>query len=327
MAAQPCITIIGTGLVGASLGMAILSSRGSEIEVLGHDRDHGQANLARRMGAVSKVDRNLISAASKADMLILAIPALEIRETLELIANDLKAGCVVHDTASVKAPVLQWADELLPPEVSYVGGDPILFGDEAGIESARADLFAQKQYCITPSSRASSEAVRLVTDLVAMTGAIPHYIDPYEHDGLIGGTDHLADMVAIAFLHVLHAAQDGQELPRRGGATFGRVAALSMPHADPSEYRGRALYNRDNLLRWMDGMQAELSQFHALIERGDSGAIEDYYAIEMENRLMWLRDRASQSWGDMPEQADIPTSGEFLSEMLFGGLARRRREE
>ena len=325
MAAQPCITIIGTGLVGASLGMAILSSRGSEIEVLGHDRDHGQANLARRMGAVSKVDRNLISAASKADMLILAIPALEIRETLELIANDLKAGCVVHDTASVKAPVLQWADELLPPEVSYVGGDPILFGDEAGIESARADLFAQKQYCITPSSRASSEAVRLVTDLVAMTGAIPHYIDPYEHDGLVGATEQLAGVLAVTFLRSLASSGGWRDMRRMAGETFDRVTCFTVD--DPTEYKGHALLNKDNLIRWIDTVQAELSQCRALVDRGDGPAIQDYYEIERENRLMWLRDRAAQNWGDMPEGTDIPTSGEFISEMLFGGLARRRRED
>ena len=92
MAQKPCITIVGTGLIGASLGMAILRARDKELDVLGHDIDFGQAGLARRMGAVTKVERNLISACAKADMLILAIPASGIRETLELVANDLKDG-------------------------------------------------------------------------------------------------------------------------------------------------------------------------------------------------------------------------------------------
>ncbi len=325
MASKPCITIVGTGLIGASLGMAIVKARGNEIDVLGHDIDPGQAGLARRMGAVTKVDRNLISACSKADMLILAIPALAIRETLELVANDLKSGCVVTDTASVKVSVLKWADELLPPEVSYVGGDPILFGDEAGIESARADLFAKVQYCITPSSRASEEAVRLVTDLVAMTGAIPHFIDPYEHDGLVGATEHLADILSAVFLHALTTSGGWRDMRRMCGATFDRVTCFSG--ADASEYRGRALLNKENVLRWIDSVQGELSTFRALVERDQGDAIEAYYATEMDNRLRWLQDRASQNWGDMPEKTDIPTSGEFMSEMLFGGLGRRRRQD
>jgi prephenate dehydrogenase len=325
MASRPCITIVGTGLIGASLGMAILKARGKELDVLGHDIDHAQAGLARRMGAVTHVERNLISACAKADMLILAIPARAIRETLELVANDLKSGCVVTDTASVKVPVLQWADELLPSQVSYVGGDPILFGDEAGIESARADLFAAAQYCITPSTRASSEAVKLVTDLVAMAGAIPHFIDPYEHDGLIGATEHLADILAVTFLHTVTSSAGWRDMRRMCGATFDRVTCFS--NADPAEYSGRALLNRDNALRWIDALQGALSQFRMLVDRGDREAIEAYYGVEMQNRLQWLQDRAAQNWGDMPEKTDIPTSGEFLSEMFFGGLARRRRDE
>jgi prephenate dehydrogenase len=275
------------------------------------------------MGAVTKVDRNLISACSKADMLIFAIPANGIRETLELVANDLKSGCVVTDTASVKVPVLQWADELLPPEVSFVGGDPILFGDDAGIDMARADLFADKQYCITPSTRASSEAVKLVTDLVAMAGAIPHFIDPYEHDVLIGATEHLADVLAATFLRTLISSERWHDMRRMCGATFERVTNFSME--DTLEYRDRALLNQGNVLRWIDNLQRELSEFRRLVERQDGEAIAEYYQIEMENRLQWLQDWSSQNWGDMPEKTEIPTAGEFMGEMFFGGLARRRR--
>ena len=323
MATRPCITIVGTGLIGSSLGMAILRSRGNEIDVLGHDIDPAQAGLAKRMGAVTKVDRNLISACAKADMLILATPARAIRETLELVANDLKAGCVVTDTASVKVPVLQWADELLPPEVSFIGGDPILFGDEAGIESARADLFTDRQYCITPSPRATEEAVRLVTDLIAMAGAIPHYIDPYEHDGLIGATEHLADIASVVLLRTLTTSGGWRDMRRMCGATFDRVTCFSS--TDPLEYSGRALLNKENLLRWIDNLQAELSSFRMLVEREDDQAIQVYYQTEMENRLQWLQDQASQNWGNMPEKTEIPTAGEFMSEMFLGGLGRRKR--
>ena len=269
MATRPCITIVGTGLIGSSLGMAILRSRGNEIDVLGHDIDPAQAGLAKRMGAVTKVDRNLISACAKADMLILATPARAIRETLELVANDLKAGCVVTDTASVKVPVLQWADELLPPEVSFIGGDPILFGDDAGIESARADLFKDRQYCITPSPRATEEAVRLVTDLIAMVGAIPHYIDPYEHDGLIGATEHLADIAAVVLLRTLTTSGGWRDMRRMCGATFDRVTCFS--NTDPLEYSGRALLNKENVLRWIDNLQGELSNFRMMVEKELTG--------------------------------------------------------
>jgi prephenate dehydrogenase len=325
MASRPCITIVGTGLIGTSIGMAILSARGRDIDVLGHDQDFAQARLSQRMGALTGAERNLVSACAKADLIILATPVDAIQETLQYIAHDLKSGCVITDTGSLKVPVLKWADEYLPDDVSFVGGDPILFGDDAGIESARSDLFKGQLYCLTPSMRASSESVKLATDLVAMLGAIPHFIDPHEHDGLIGGTEHLADVLAATLLGTLSSSGGWRDMRRLCGATFDRVTCFSM--ADPAEYRGRALLNRENILRWIDGFQRELAEFRLMIERDDAGAIEAYYQDQMDERLLWLQDRSTQNWGDMPERTEIPSAGEFMSQMFFGGLGRRRPRE
>jgi prephenate dehydrogenase len=325
MASSPCITIVGTGLIGTSLGLAIQEARGKEIEVVGHDKDMGQARLAQRMGGVSRVERNLIAACAQADMIILATPASAMRETLALIANDLKQGCVITDTASVKAPVLKWADEYLPAGVDYVGGDPILFGDEAGIEAAREDLLKGVLYAVAPSTRASADGLRLVTDLIGLVGAIPHFIDPYEHDGLIGGTEHIADVLAVVLLSTLSSSGGWRDMRRLCGSTFDRVTCFSQ--ADASEYSGRALLNQGNLLRWIDAFSHELDAFRRMVQRGDAAAIEGYYQAEMETRLQWLRDRATQNWGDVPEKTELPTSGEMFSQMLLGGLGRRRERE
>jgi len=325
MATRPCITIVGTGLIGTSMGMAIIGSRGKEIDVIGHDIDHAQARLAQRMGGVHRAERNLISACSKADLIVLATPASAIRETLQFIRDDLKSGCVITDVAAVKVPILEWAAEILPNDVSYVSGDPILFGDEAGIESARADLFKGAYYAIVPSFKASSESIKLVTDLVAMLGAIPHFIDPHEHDGLIGGTEHLADVVAVTMLAALTKSNGWRDMRKMCGATFDRVTCFSQ--AEASEYSSRALLNKDNIVRWIESFVQELWEFRRLVDRGDAEAIEQYYKREMDQRLQWLQDRDRGDWGDMPEKTEIPTAGEFMGQMLFGGLGRRRTED
>jgi prephenate dehydrogenase len=322
MASRPCITVIGTGLIGTSMGMAIQKARGQEIMVLGHDRDMAQARLAQRLGGVNKVERNLRAAAAQADLIVIAIPASEVRETLALIAPDLKSGCVVTDTTSVKAPVLAWADEYLGKDVSFVGGDPVLFGDEAGIEAARADLLERALYALTPSVKATSESVKLVTELVAMVGARPHFIDPHEHDGLIGGTEHLADVLAVVLLHTLSTSGGWRDMRQLGGATFDRVTCFSQ--ADTQEYVSRALLNKDNLLRWIDAFQQQMDDFRRLVAGDNGPALHEYYEQEMETRLAWLQDRATGEWGDLPDNVDLPTAGEYFSQMLFGGLARRR---
>jgi prephenate dehydrogenase len=322
MASQPCITIIGTGLIGTSIGMAIQKARGKEILVLGHDRDLGQARLAQRMGGVHKVERYLRAACAQADMIVIAVPADQVREILALIAPDLKSGCVITDTTSVKVPVIEWADEYLGDEISFVGGDPILFGDEAGIESARADLLEGALYAITPSAKASSESVKLVTDLIVMLGALPHFIDPHEHDGLIGGTEHLADVLAVVLLRTLSTSGGWRDMRQMAGATFDRVTCFSQ--AESSEYVSRAMLNKANLLRWIDAFLQQLDDFRRLVAADNDQGIQEIYEQEMETRLAWLRDRATGEWGNVPDAVKLPTPGEFFSQMLFGGLSRRR---
>ena len=97
--------------------------------------------------------------------------------------------------------------------------------------------------------------------------------------------------------------------------------------ADASEYSSRALLNQENIIRWIDAFGQELDNFRRLVQRGDREAIESYYQAEMEARLQWLQDRATQNWGDLPEKTEIPNSGEMFSQMLFGGLGRRRTRE
>ncbi len=128
---KPRITIIGLGLIGASIGLA-LSREQRDFEIVGHDKSPAAAGQAKKLQAVDKTDWNLISACEGAGLVILALPLGAIRETMQALAGELAAGAVVLDTASVKAPVQAWADELLPPTVTFVGTHPIVAVDQVG---------------------------------------------------------------------------------------------------------------------------------------------------------------------------------------------------
>ncbi len=109
--AKPRITIVGLGLIGNSIGLALTQGQ-RKFEVVGHDKDNKAAGQSRKIKAVDKTEWNLISACDGADLVILALPAIAIRDTMQALAHELKPGCVVMDTASVKAPVQRWADEI-----------------------------------------------------------------------------------------------------------------------------------------------------------------------------------------------------------------------
>jgi prephenate dehydrogenase len=139
------VTIIGLGQIGTSIGLA-LGEHHELVYRVGHDRELGIARKAEKMGALDKVMINLPSAARQADLILLCLPMDQIRETLALIAPDLKDSAVIMDTGPAKEVVAGWAAELLPAGRHYIGLTPVLnpvylHEVDAGVDAARPDLF------------------------------------------------------------------------------------------------------------------------------------------------------------------------------------------
>ena len=121
----------------------------------GHDSDRGTANRAKKLGAIDKAEHNLPRAVRGASLVIIATPVLAVREVMEQMAPDLAVGAIVTDTASTKAEVLKWANELLPDHVNFIAGHPMAGKEKQGIDVADGALFQGCAYCVCPSVSAS----------------------------------------------------------------------------------------------------------------------------------------------------------------------------
>ncbi len=119
------ITIIGLGQIGGSFGLALADQK-EMFQRVGHDAIPEISRMAQKLGAVDQVSLNLPASVRNSDVVLLALPIDQIRETIEIIAPDLKEDVVVLDTAPVKEVVTAWAKELLPPGRHYVGLSPVL---------------------------------------------------------------------------------------------------------------------------------------------------------------------------------------------------------
>ena len=144
------ITIIGTGLIGGSIGLALKASGLKDLEVIGNDIERGTATKAQKMGAIDRAEHDLSIAVAGARMVILAVPVLALKDVMQQIAPGLAEGAVVTDTASTKAHVMQWAKETLPDSVSFVGGHPMAGKETSGIDHAEAAFFRGKRVLHLP---------------------------------------------------------------------------------------------------------------------------------------------------------------------------------
>jgi prephenate dehydrogenase len=318
---RPTITIVGLGLIGTSIGLALRQEKQDEFDIIGHDKDYGRARQVRKRGAVNKLDWNLVGACEKADMVIIATPLEGVRETLELTAEHLKEGCVVVDTANLKGPVIQWAEAHLSEAVSFVGTDPIISSDGQGVEAATPDLFRNALWCVSPAPSAAPEAVKLVADMIHLLGAQPYFLDPVEHDGLIAGVEHLPFVLSAALLRMTFGASTWKELRKVTGGLYESTTLL--PSTDAGYYRDLLFHNRDNVIRWLDLYVDELRSFRELVASRDAEALAETFDKAVDARILWLDQRKKGYPDQEKEETELATMSGFLGGLLGLGAWRR----
>jgi prephenate dehydrogenase len=319
---KPRITIVGLGLIGGSIGLALRQAEAASA-IIGHDNSRPVAEEAKKLGAVDRVHWNLISACEESDLVILATPVGAIEETLEATGPYLRPGCVVLDTASIKGPVMDWAAKHLPGQVHFVGGDPILSSTthgQWGIEAARADLFHRGLFCLVASPKAQADSVKLATDLVSILGAKPLFLDAAEHDGLLAAVEHLPAVLSLALLETVIHQPSWRELRKVAGSSF--EAGTQLLSGNSLEHSELYLLNRENVLRWIDALTASLGSIRQALAEDQSEALVGLFEGAVQERQKWLADRTGGQWYEGP-RTDMPPKPSMMDSLL-GSFWRRK---
>lgn len=320
------LTIIGMGQIGTSLGLALAKHK-DLVKRIGHDKNPEVARQAEKLGALDKVEINLHQAVRGADLVILALPMDQMRETMAAIAIDLKEGAVVMDTGPVKAAVAAWAGEMIPNGRFYIGLTPVINPDylhtpEAGIESARADLFQGGVMAVCAPPRANSEAIKLAADLTRLLGAAPFFADMMEMDGLMAATHLLPQLMAAALLNSTLEQPGWREARKVTGRAYAKAVAPLVQLNQPDTLATEAMLNRDNVLRMLDGTLAALQAIRDDLNAQDQNALEQRLTRAHQGGENWWQQRRAGDWitSEGLPAIETPSAADILGRMLgFGG--------
>lgn len=266
------ITIIGLGLIGGSLGMALKAANlGDSIEIVGHDRDSGAENIARKRGAIDRAEHNLPRAVEGAAIIIVATPITEVAEVFKQIAPHLTPGTVVTDTASTKTQVMRWAQTDLPDDVMFIGGHPMAGKETSGIEASDPTLFQGRAYCVCPSLSASPAAIKQITTLAELVGAVPLFMDAEEHDQYAAAISHLPLVVSTALFSLVRSSPSWDDLGAMASSGFSDVTRLAS--GDPNMTMGIWMTNREAMIHWLERMIAELDRYRQMLNDAQDDAL------------------------------------------------------
>ncbi len=277
------IAIIGLGLIGGSVGLALHKAKAAQ-QIVGHDLGKGVSDRARKIGAIDAAYSTLADTLHGADLVIFATPVGAMRALLQNSAPYLAPGAVVTDVASTKVQVITWAEEFLPPTVSFVGGHPMAGKELSGVEASDADLFKNHIYCLTPTARTRPAAIEKVAMMVEMIGARVRFLEPVEHDGQVAGVSHLPFLASVALVNTVAedgAWQDASLLAASGFRDISRLAAGSA-----EMYRDICLTNSEAITRWLDAYITSLTALRSQISTHDK-SIDETFSRAKQTRQQW----------------------------------------
>jgi prephenate dehydrogenase len=327
------ITIVGTGQIGASIGLALGEHKDLFVRV-GHDKEVRVANRAKELGALDRVAINLPNSVVGAAIVVLALPLDQIQETIKFIGADLQEEAVVMDTAPVKSEVIQWAKQLLPPRRYYVGLTPVinpiyLETPGSGVDAAHADLFKNGLMAILSPQGVPSEAIKLATDFSHLLGAEHLFMDPMELDSMMAATHILPQLIAATMLNTTVGQPGWYEARKLAGRPYAAITGAASQFGDANALTTQAIASNEHLVRWIDSFMSNLYLLRQQLAEKETERLSEQLANAREGREKWLMERSRANWAatEAAPNVNLPSAKDVFARMFTFGGGRKTKDK
>lgn len=279
------ISVLGVGLLGGSLGLALKKRRLAK-SVVGFVRRTSSVADCLALGVADTVTDDLAAAVTGADLVVLCTPLSQMPDLLRRMTPALRRGAIVTDVGSVKASVVRELEPLVHQAGAYfVGSHPMAGAEKVGVRAARADLFQDAVCAITPTENSNAASVEKIAAFWKSVGAVPLQMTAEQHDEWVSRTSHLPHVLAAALAsYVLNPAfpKEQATLCATGFGDTTRIAA-----GDPDMWRDIALANRANLGDALVAVIEDLQAFRHVLEQNDPVAVGNFFAAAKQRRDQW----------------------------------------
>jgi prephenate dehydrogenase len=277
------VAIVGTGLVGASLGLALGGLDDVET-VVGFDRDANELAEAVRRGAVTRAVSSAREAVAGADLVVLAVPVSAVAAVAADVGQALKPGAILTDVASVKTRVVEALQQAAPEGVHIIGGHPMAGSHEGGAAHASAELFVGATYLLTPTTHTDPEAYRRLHGLVARIGARPLAVDPARHDALVAVVSHLPQLAATTLMNLAAERARDEHAGLLLLAAGGFRDATRVAASNPDLWLDICAENRDAIVAILDAYRERIGALRSVLSVGDDQGLRRALADAREAR-------------------------------------------
>lgn len=270
------VTIVGVGLMGGSLGLAIKKYKLAK-EVLGLSQKQSSLVDAIKVGAIDIAENDIQKAVKHSDLIVLATPVDSILKLLPTINQYVRRGCLVTDLGSTKVDVVEKAQKSLSHPMFFVGSHPLVGSEKMGILNARAELFENASCIMTPTPQTHNGAKEKIMTLWTKIGAKVKLLNPEEHDEILGYISHLPHLAAFALMEAI--PQKHLEFSTQGLKDTTRIASSSV-----QVWNDICLSNATNIIKSIDEYVRHLGYLRSALVNRDSKMLMHHLTVAKEKR-------------------------------------------
>jgi prephenate dehydrogenase len=277
------LAIVGTGLIGASVGLA--AKRAGVARVVGYDADREAAAAAAERGALDEPARSLVEAVEEAELALVATPVATLSAQVAAALEASPDACTVTDVGSTKTGVVAAA----AGSPRFIGGHPVCGSEARGPEHASAGLFEGATWFLTPAAQTDPHRYRALHAFVASLGALPVAVDAEAHDRLVALTSHLPHALANLLLNQAGATRiEGYEPLAAAGGSLRDMTRVAG--ANPRIWVDIFLDNAEALRAALAEHRRRVDQLDAALAGGDAGFLARWIGEATGHRRRMLAD-------------------------------------
>jgi prephenate dehydrogenase len=265
------ITIVGLGLIGGSLAIALRDLNPKKLWAI--DKDKQTIKTAEDRGIIDKYEDCYTSVLEESDIVIIALYP---EDTVNFILNympNFKTGSLITDTCGLKHSVIQKLRTTLRKDIEFIGGHPMAGKESSGFISADKAIFHNANYILTPTKDTKIESLNLLEGLILALGCKkPIAMSPEEHDRIIAYTSHLPHLTAISLINCFKTERDLSGLIGGSYRDATRVADINS-----KLWLELINLNKENVITVLDCFINNLSQMkNSIINSDDERLLQDF---------------------------------------------------
>ena len=268
------IAIVGMGLIGGSIGMAVRKKRLAG-KVMGIARRKESLEKALEKGAIDKGTTETADSLKNADLVIVALPVGVIPETVRQMAPHLKPGCIITDVGSTKKNIVDTIDRFLPERLCFIGSHPLAGSEKSGIDSARDSLFTNTTCIVTPGKHSPPESVNRLRGFWEALETQVLVMPPGDHDLIVALTSHLPHLAAAGLVNLV------EDFSHKDNRILSAVASgfrdtTRIAGSSPVLWHDICMSNRKTMASVLRTYREALEKIEQSITQGESDNLLDF---------------------------------------------------